>query len=54
MAQIKLEIKSCKECKHIKTVGRWGSDSWERMEDWFCTEKGKDVKIQCYVGWNDE
>jgi hypothetical protein len=38
MTQISIEIKSCKECPHFKTMNQWSSDGWDRMEDWCCTK----------------
>lgn len=38
MPYIIIEVKSCKECPHFKTMNLWSSDGWDRMEDWCCTK----------------
>ena len=38
MAKVAIEINSCKECPHFKTMNQWSSDDFDRMEDWCCTK----------------
>ena len=38
MAKIAIEINTCKECPHFKTMNYWSSDDFDRMEDWCCTK----------------
>lgn len=38
MANIKLEIKTCRDCPHFKTMNQFSTDGWDRMEDWCCTK----------------
>lgn len=67
MVKIEIEINSCKECPHFKTMNQWSSDGWDRMEDWCCTkhpENSMRVKnstklavgklIQGGVEWHEE
>ena len=53
MANINLEISSCKQCPHFKTENPWSSDGFDYMEDWVCT-KGEKKKIQGAVEWHEE
>ena len=32
MTQVKIEIKSCKQCPHFTTDNWCSSDGWDRME----------------------
>ena len=56
MAEIKIEIQSCKQCPFFKTTNEWSSDGWDRMEDWICTkhpENSSPVRIKGYIQIND-
>lgn len=53
MAEIKLNIKTCKECPFFRAERMYTADSFERPFDWFCDKKdGK--KIAGYVEWHEE
>lgn len=52
MAQISIEIKSCKECPFFQRGNIWSSDGWDRMHDWICSKSGN--KIQGAVEWHEE
>ena len=53
MAQIVIEVESCKQCPHMITGNYWSSDGWDRMEDWMC--KACDCKIIANsVEWHEE
>jgi len=54
MTTIKLEIKNCKECPHFDSKRHYTADSWEHVENWFCTHNNTKVKIAEYVEWTDE
>lgn len=38
MIKVAIEINSCKECPHFKTMNHWSSDDFDKMEDWCCTK----------------
>ncbi len=52
MANIVVEIKSCKQCPYFKTSNPWSSDGFDSMVDWMCTKADK--KIQGAVEWYEE
>lgn len=54
MAQIALEITSCKSCPHFKTANPWSSDGWDKMEDWVCTKHTPEKTIEKSVEWHEE
>ena len=38
MSTIKLEITSCKQCPHFKTMNEYSTDGFDLMIDWVCTK----------------
>ena len=54
MAQIVIDITSCKQCPHFLTENQWSSDGWDRMEDWVCNDNDIHKKIQGGVEWHEE
>lgn len=52
MANITIEIQSCKQCPFFKTENQWSSDGWDSMVDWICTGIGK--QIEGCVEWHEE
>lgn len=53
MTQIKLEIKTCKECPFFKEERLYTADSFELAHDWFC-KKMNNKEIAGYVSWYEE
>lgn len=52
--EIKIDIKSCRECPYFKTGNQWSSDGWDRMEDWICTKSEPERIISKSVEWHKE
>jgi len=50
-----LQLDSCIYCPYFKKKAAYTEDSWERPEDWFCTntEDDEPKKIAGYMEWND-
>jgi len=51
-----LVIKSCSDCPNIRKEPQYTSDSWERANNWYCTEtelENDGKKIAGYVEWMD-
>ena len=49
MTKITLNIKTCKECPHC-IVTDYSTDGWDRVEDWLCKKKDRDIIIG--VDWH--
>lgn len=53
MPEIKVEIKSCRDCPFFRRERYWTEDSWETAFNWFC-DKSEGRKIQGYIDWHEE
>lgn len=45
-SMVKIEIKSCKDCPHFEQRRLYTGDSFEHVNDWFCTKEGGNQKIK--------
>lgn len=52
--EIKISVKTCKQCPHFTTANQWSSDGWDRMEDWVCTKSQPHRVISRSVEWHEE
>ncbi len=52
MTKIEIEIKSCKECPFFSEENPFSSDGWDRMIDWVCTKKVKNIAVA--VEWHED
>jgi hypothetical protein len=54
MTKIQINISDCTSCPFHKTTRQYTADSWERADDWWCTQTGKDIKVASYVEWTND
>lgn len=52
--EIKIEIKTCKDCPFFDIVDTYSTDGWDRMEDWVCTKMNPTQEIASAVEWYEE